>query len=78
MNNIIKKNKKESFEEILSKIEIIATKLETSDIPLEEALKEFEYGILLIKKGQKILKNAEQQIKILLQEDNTEILKEFN
>lgn len=65
-----------SFENLLNKIEKIIKKLESGNLSLEESLKEFEYGIQLTKEGQKILEQAEQQIKILLENnDNTSLVK---
>jgi exodeoxyribonuclease VII small subunit len=60
-------NKKSpSLEEQLQSLEAIVTTMEQGDLPLDKALKEFEKGVSLIKDAQKTLKNAEQKVAILL------------
>ncbi len=41
-----------SFETALSELEQIVTRLESGDLPLEEALNEFERGVQLARQGQ--------------------------
>ncbi|SPW36522.1 exodeoxyribonuclease 7 small subunit [Escherichia coli] len=41
-----------SFEKALSELEQIVTRLESGDLPLEEALNEFERGVQLARQGQ--------------------------
>ncbi|MEH0014479.1 exodeoxyribonuclease VII small subunit, partial [Citrobacter portucalensis] len=41
-----------SFETALSELEQIVTRLEGGDLPLEEALNEFERGVQLARQGQ--------------------------
>ena len=59
--------KQHSFEKNLSTLESLIDKLEQGDLPLEQALKEFESGIKLARQCQKDLKAAEQKIEILMQ-----------
>lgn len=59
-----------SFETSLTALEQIVTRLESSELPLEKALTEFEHGIQLARKGQKALQRAEQRVQILLQDDD--------
>lgn len=40
-----------SFETALSELEQIVTRLESGDLPLEEALNEFERGVQLAREG---------------------------
>ncbi len=40
-----------SFEKALSELEQIVTRLESGDLPLEEALNEFERGVQLARQG---------------------------
>ncbi|EER47525.1 exodeoxyribonuclease VII small subunit [Actinobacillus minor] len=54
------------FESTLKELEAIVNHLEAGDLPLEEALNEFETAIKLVQQGQERLQNAEQRIQILL------------
>jgi len=58
-----------SFETSLRELEQIVTRLESGELPLEEALNEFERGIQLAKTSQQTLQQAEQRVKILLSDD---------
>ncbi len=51
-----------SFEKALSELEQIVTRLESGDLPLEEALNEFERGVQLARQGQAKLQQAEQRV----------------
>jgi exodeoxyribonuclease VII small subunit len=62
--------KKESFEEILGKLEEVVRTLEVGELPLEEALEHFENGVRLSKDGAKRLAEAERRIEEIL-EDGT-------
>ena len=57
-----------SFEEMLSELEELATRLESGDITLEEALETYKKGTLLASECAKLLDNAEKQIKILVKD----------
>ncbi len=72
------KNNEVSFEETLKQLEAIVTQLENGDLPLDEALNEFEKGIKLARSGQKQLNEAEQRIQILLSENSDAQLSEFS
>lgn len=54
------------FESTLKELEAIVNHLEAGDLPLEEALNEFETAVRLVQQGQERLQNAEQRIQILL------------
>ncbi|MBR5923219.1 MAG: exodeoxyribonuclease VII small subunit [Clostridia bacterium] len=58
-----KENK--TFEETLGELEKISSKLESQDIPLDEAIELFEKGIKLSKECSDKLENAKQKIEIL-------------
>ncbi|AUQ43605.1 exodeoxyribonuclease VII small subunit [Yersinia ruckeri] len=62
-------NNSSSFESSLSELEQIVTRLESGELPLEEALTEFERGIQLARQGQQTLLQAEQRVQILLSDD---------
>lgn len=55
-----------TYEAAVSELETILTQLESNDLPLEEAIKQFESGMALIKHCQTILDNTEQKIKGLM------------
>lgn len=62
-----KKGKTPDFEQALEDLEATVEHLERGDLPLEEALKQFERGIGLARSCQVALKQAEQKVEILLQ-----------
>lgn len=61
-----------SFDATLEELETIVHQLEQGSLPLEEALKQFEQGIHLVRAGQQKLEQAEQKIQILTQADGSE------
>ena len=65
-----------SFEESLEKLEEIVNKLENGDIPLDEAIDEFNNAMQLVKICNKKLNDAEESIAKIVK-DNDEII-EFN
>lgn len=65
--------KEQSFEEALLSLEKIVKNLERADIPLEEALSEFQKGIALSQFCKKTLENAEQTITKLMLESGEEM-----
>jgi exodeoxyribonuclease VII small subunit len=58
--------KKPSFEKALSRLEEIAEKLESGDLPLEESLKIFKEGIELSRWCTQILNQTESELKKLV------------
>ena len=61
-----KKARTVDFEQALSELEAVVERLEHGDLPLEDALKQFERGIELTRSCQASLKQAEQRVEILL------------
>ena len=61
---------KEKFEDALSKLEKIVSRLEEGEIPLEESLKLFEEGIRLSRFCNQKLDEAEKKVEILLKGKN--------
>jgi exodeoxyribonuclease VII small subunit len=55
-----------NLEKTLEDLEKLVAKLEDGEMPLDQALKEFERGIKLTRQCQSVLKDAEQKIEILL------------
>jgi exodeoxyribonuclease VII small subunit len=54
------------LEDTLVELEQLVARLEEGELPLDKALKEFERGIQITRQCQKVLKDAEQKIEILL------------
>ena len=73
-----KQNNYLTFEETLKELETIVSKLEMGNLPLDEALNEFEKGVKLAKQGQVQLQQAEQRIQILLTENDDASLTDFS
>lgn len=66
-----------SFESALHELEQIVTRLESGDLPLDDALNEFERGVQLARQGQVKLQQAEQRVQILLSENDEAPLTPF-
>lgn len=62
--------KKESFENMIEKLETIVDSMDNGEITLEDSMKSYEEGIKLCNKLYKVLNDAEGKIKVL--EDNKE------
>lgn len=73
-----KNDQSATFEQNLLDLEQIVQRLESADLPLEQALTEFEQGIKLARSGQQTLKRAEQRVQILLENDTDTELTEFH
>ena len=65
-----------SFEESLKKLEEIVNKLENGDVPLDEAIDEFNKAMQLVKICNEKLESAEESIAKIVK-DNGDLL-EFN
>ena len=64
---------KKTFDENLHDLEAIVTKLETGDVALEDAIAEFQKGMVLSKDLQKTLEDAEKTLVKVMQADGTEM-----
>lgn len=60
-----------TFEENLATLEQIVAQLEKGDVPLEEALKQFEVGVKLSQELQQTLQTAEQSLAKIVNADGT-------
>ena len=65
-----KKEKELSFEESLDNLEEIVKKLETGEVPLDDAISEFNKAMKLAKSCDDKLKNAEEAITKLVKEND--------
>ena len=57
------------LEKSLAELEKIVATLEEGDIPLEQALKQFEKGIKLSRDCQTALQSAEQRVQVLMNDE---------
>ena len=64
-----KKEKELSFEESLEKLEDIVKKLEVGDVPLDDAIEEFNKAMKLAKSCDEKLKKAEESITKLVKDN---------
>jgi len=56
---------KMSFEEALAALEDLVKKLESGQLPLEESVAAFERGVLLSRRCEALLDEAEQRLQIV-------------
>jgi exodeoxyribonuclease VII small subunit len=75
---VAKKPENLSFEESLTELEQIVTELEQGDVSLDDALKQFERGISLVRGSQSKLEQAQQKVAILLADDPQAPLSPFD
>jgi exodeoxyribonuclease VII small subunit len=61
-----KKAKIPDFEQALAELEAVVERLEHGELPLDEALRQFERGIELSRSCQASLRQAEQKVEVLL------------
>jgi len=65
-----KKDKQDfNFEKALENLEQLVSSMESGELSLEDSLKAFETGIKLTRECQTALKEAEQKIQILMNEE---------
>jgi exodeoxyribonuclease VII small subunit len=67
----------ERLEKSLEELEALVERLEAGDLPLEQALKEFEKGIKLTRQCQAALKDAQQRVEILLKKSEQAVPEPF-
>ena len=67
-----------TLEQELQMLEAIVGKLEQGDVPLEEALAQFQKGVALSKKLQETLQNAEDTLTKVINEEGQEVIFEAN
>lgn len=65
-------SKEKKFEENLADLEAIVQKLESGQVPLEEAISEFQKGMKLSKDLQEKLDQAEKTLVKVMQADGSE------
>lgn len=73
---MVKENQTDfNFEKALENLEEIVSSMENGELTLEDSLKAFEKGIKLTRECQGALRDAEQKVRVLLNEngDTTEL-----
>ena len=68
--------KKADFERSLQRLEEVVKRLESANLPLDEAMKLFEEGVELTRDCQKQLEQAEGRVEILLKKADGKIAAE--
>jgi len=63
------RKKTASFEQSLTDLESLVSKMETGDLSLDESLGAFEEGVKLTRECQKMLDEAEQKVQILTEKN---------
>ena len=68
----------QDFEQALQELEALVARMEQGETSLEQSLQDFEKGIALTRQCQLALQQAEQKVSVLLQQDTTSPLQDFN
>jgi len=66
--------KKESYEELMEKLDSIIKEMEKGEVSLEKSMKNYEEGIKISNKMNMMLKEAEGKIKILTENGEKDYL----
>lgn len=72
------KKKSVDFEQSLTDLEALVTRMEQGELSLEESLKAFEQGIQLTRECQERLSAAEQQVQTLMEQQGQISLEPFD
>ena len=67
-----------SFEQSLAELEALVARLESGELPLDQALTAFEQGVKLTRSCQAALQAAQQKVQILTQQDGAARLEDFS
>ncbi len=65
------------FEQSLEELEGIIERMEKGELSLEQSLADFERGVQLTRTCQKALKEAEQRVSILMQQEGADVMMDF-
>lgn len=66
------------FEQTLAQLEALVVRLESGELPLDEALRTFEQGVRLTRDCQAALSAAQQKVQLLLQRGEATVIEEFD
>jgi exodeoxyribonuclease VII small subunit len=67
-----------AFEAALAQLESLVSRLESGDLPLDEALRTFEQGVRLTRDCQSALAAAQQKVQQLLQRGDTVVVEDID
>lgn len=68
----------QGFEAALKELEALVERMEKGDRNLEDSLKDFERGVSLTRQCQEVLKNAEQKVQQLIDQNGKTLLADFD
>lgn len=78
MNSKLERNsdklRLDSFESKLNRLKEVVKKMEEGNLQLDDSLRLFEEGVSLYRNCNSIIKDAEQRITILLEDENGEMI----
>ena len=72
-----RKPKEAGFETTLAELEELVARMEAGDLPLDEALRNFERGVQLTRECQASLQAAQQRVQVLTQTAAGPALEDF-
>lgn len=67
------KENAQTFEQSMAELEVIVKQLETGEVPLEQALEQFQKGIVLSKQCQDTLSKAEETLTKIMSDEGKEV-----
>ena len=70
--------KEPGFEATIAELEALVARMESGELPLDEALRSFERGVQLTRECQAALQAAQQRVQILTQQPGGPRLEEFS
>jgi exodeoxyribonuclease VII small subunit len=73
----LKKSNNFNFENSIKELTSIVNEMEKGDLTLENALKNFEKGIKIIRECHGALENAEQKVQILVKKESCDSLETY-
>lgn len=66
------------FDTQLKELEQLVNRMEQGDLDLDEALRQFEQGVALVRQCEQQLQAAEQKVQLLSRQGETETLVDFD
>jgi len=66
-----RKTKALDFEQSLNQLEALVARMEQGDLSLDESLNAFEQGVKLTRECQQTLAQAEQKVRLLMEQNGT-------
>jgi exodeoxyribonuclease VII small subunit len=71
------KAKTAGFEQTLAELEQLVAQMESGNLPLDEALRQFERGVQLTRECQQALQAAQARVQVLVQKPGGPVVEEF-